>query len=240
MGKVRIIKLGGSLLSKKDKLFDFKYLGDLRDVIEERFKEKEKFGIVSGGGYTMRAYRDIALNDGNINEKKQLHWIGTTVNVLHAEIIRAFLNDIAFDRPMMYEQFSDPDVKHKFSEDKPILVGGGSRPGLSSDSVSMLMAEKLGSKEIISLKGIDYLYSADPKKDKMAEIVKRATWDEYLDIIGGEREHLPGGNYAIDPVAAHWGREKGFRFVLLNGGNFDNLRAYLNGSKDFKGSVIEG
>ena len=124
MDDITIIKLGGSALSiSKDNIFDFDYVKKLKEVFNE-FADS-KFFLTVGGGYTMRKYRDLAKENG-LNIATELHWIGLTVNILHAEIVRAFLNDIADDGVYIHEDYySNKQLKIE----KQIKVGGGGRPG---------------------------------------------------------------------------------------------------------------
>lgn len=234
MSDTIIIKLGGSVISTEDKLFNFEYLKKLRIILEKRIEQGDKFCLVLGGGYTMRMYRDLAKEEGGIDEDKQLHWIGTTVNVLHAEITRAFFSDIAEERPVMFEDYySDKKLKM----DKPLVIGGGGRAGHSGDVDAILLANKTGAKTIVTFKNIDHLYSADPNKVEGAHIVKEASWDEYFEIIDGKSKHEPGGNYVVDPVASQMAKESGIKFKVVNGQNLDNIEKLLNG-EEFIGSVV--
>ncbi|MCA9385581.1 hypothetical protein KC717_02950 [Candidatus Dojkabacteria bacterium] len=232
MNKPIVVKLGGSVVSREGVLFDFEYLTQLRAIVEKRIEQDDSFCFILGGGATMRHYRDLAKAAG-ITERDQ-HWIGTTVNVLHAEIARSFFSDIAEERPVIYEQYYDD--KH-IDMKKPLLFGGGGRPGHSGDVDAILMADKVGATTVVSFKNIDYLYTADPKTDPKAEKVIEATWEEYFSIIGNKDSHEPGGNYIVDPVASKMASERNYRFVILEGTNLENIENYFNG-EDFSGSVI--
>lgn len=234
MSDIFVIKLGGSMISTKDTLFDFNYLKKIKPILKSRIEQGDKFCLILGGGYTMRKYRDLARDQGGIEDKNEQHWIGTTVNVLHAEIVRAFFSDMAEERPFAYEDYYSDD---SFEFKKSILVGGGGRAGHSGDVDAILLAEKVGAMKIISLKNVGHLYSADPKKDSTAKEVKKCTWDEYFDIIGGKTVHEPGGNYVVDPVASRMADEKGMSFYICHGQNFESFEKILNG-EEFEGSVI--
>jgi uridylate kinase len=231
---VRIIKLGGSVFSKQNKLIDFAYLLQFKDLLNKYISKGEKYGIVAGGGYTMRMYRDLAQSEGDIQSIEDLHWIGTTTNVLHAEIIRSVFGELAESRPIIYEDYYQTSSLQLTSS---VVVGGGGRPGHSGDVDSVLLAKRVGSSEVISLKNIEKLYSADPKVDSSASPIEKATWQEYLDIIGNPTDHTPGGNFPIDPIASRMARELGIRFVVMSGFDLQNFDNYLS-NKPFEGSII--
>lgn len=258
MGNTVVIKLGGSLLSKDEKnIFDFSYLAELKKIIElQEFLDK-KFFIAVGGGYTMRKYRDLAKDAGADNDL-DLHWIGTTVNVLHAYILKAFFGQIADDDVVKYEDYYreenthsinsklklgggssviNYDIANQFEIANKIKVGGGGRPGHSGDVDAILAAKKLGSKIVISLKNVDGVYTADPKNNPEATMLETLNWQQYLDIIGNKDTHEPGGNYPIDPIASKMAIEAGITFVIIGGDNLENFKKYMLG-KEFKGSVV--
>lgn len=234
MSNIIVIKLGGSVLSREDCAFDYGYVAKLKDILTPQIELGKKFCIITGGGYTCRMYQRLAKESGIVNSDSELHWIGTTVNVLHAELVRAAFADVAVARPIMYEDYySDKHVELE----KPVLLGGGGRPGHSGDMDAILLALKVGATTIVSLKNIDYLYTADPKKNPDAEIVKQTNWEGYFDILGTNTVHEPGGNYIVDPASAHKAKEHNIKFVVLKGTELDNFNNYLEG-KEFVGSTI--
>lgn len=231
-----VIKLGGSVVSTKDRIFDFEYIGKLKNLLLGYINKGCRFGVVLGGGLVMRKYRDLAIKYGKIDDTDSLHWIGTAVNVLHAEITRTVFGNLSFERPMIYDDYFF-DIKDEKFLQYPVVIGGGAKAGFSGDMCALLLSQKLNSDTIISLKNIDYLYTKDPRYDKTAEIVKKASWDEYFQIIDFENKHTPGGNYIVDPIASKEAKKMNKKFVIIKGDELDNLQNYLSGL-DFKGSII--
>lgn len=250
MSKQIVIKLGGSLLSRgENDMFDFGYLEKLKTVLTDSTLSEMKYFLVVGGGYTMRKYRDLAREAG-IKSDIEIHWVGTTVNVLHAYLVKAYLSDIADDEVIKYEDYYtdlSPDTAvggdillseaNKFSITKRIKVGGGGRPGHSGDVDALLAAQKLGADTVVSLKNVDAVYEADPKIYPEAKRIEKLSWDEYLKIIKDKDTHEPGGNYPIDPVASRMARSSSIKFVILSGDDLSNFASYLKG-KEFVGSVV--
>lgn len=257
-----VIKLGGSLLSRgEDNIFDFGYLEKLKAVLTDPELSENKYFLAIGGGYTMRKYRDLARAAG-IKSDIEIHWVGTTVNVLHAYLVKAYLSDIADDEVIKYEDYYQDtelgseqnaarvrigggssviteNVAHKFPIARRVKVGGGGRPGHSGDVDALLAAQKLGADTVVSLKNVDAVYEADPKVYPEAQRIEKLTWDEYLKIIKDKDTHEPGGNYPIDPVASRMARESGIKFVIIGGEDLDNFRSYLL-NRSFVGTIVEG
>lgn len=231
-----IIKLGGSLLSTGEKeIFRFEYLSELKKILIAPDMSDRQFFLAIGGGYTMRKYRDLAMAAG-VQNVEEIHWIGTTVNVLHAYLVKAYLHDIADDEVIKYEDYY---TDRPFQINKKIKVGGGGRPGHSGDVDAILAARKFGSDTVISLKNVDAVYERDPKIDPNAKKISRLTWKEYREIISGSTSHEPGGNYPIDPVAAQMAMEYKMKFIILAGENLPNFAAFLKG-EEYNGSEVTG
>jgi uridylate kinase len=229
------IKLGGSIVSPtQDCLFDFPFAKKLKELLSEFIIKGDKFFITVGGGHLMRQYRDLAMANG-ITDTTELHWIGTTINVLNAEVVRVSMGELADEGVYKYEDYFDAN---KLEIKKGIKVGGGGRPGHSGDVDSILAARKLNSKVVISLKNVDAVYTADPKLFPDATPLEHVTWAEYLKIIGNPTEHKPGANFPIDPIASQMAIESGLKFIIIDGRNLENFKKVLLGEK-FMGTVVE-
>jgi uridylate kinase len=241
MPQTFVLKLGGSIISPNPELiFDFPYAKKLKKLLSQFVLKGDKFFIAVGGGAIMRHYRDLAIANG-LTEKIDLHWIGTTVNVLNAEVVRVSMQELADPGVYKFEDYYDG---LPLTITKGIKVGGGGRPGHSGDVDAILVAQKLGIKKVISLKNIDAIYTADPKIDPDAKPLKHISWDGYLDIIGNPAEHTPGANFPIDSKASGIAKENGIKFVIIDGRNLENLKNLLQSDlklldKSFHGTVVE-
>jgi predicted uridylate kinase len=231
-----IIKLGGSVISHSNKTIDFNYLREFRDMLKEQILLNRRFVVVSGGGQNSREVIKHAREEGNITSESALHSIGTAVNTMNAEVIRAFLgDDIAEDHVWKYQ---DKDNLQDLKYIKPIAVAGGFEPGKSGDWVALRVAQALSSYRIYNLKMVDGVYTEDPKENPEAEYISEITWKDYLELIGNPANHEPGGSYPVDPIAAKEAQELGATYYILKANDFDNIEKALNG-EDFHGTKIQ-
>ncbi len=234
MSKTIVVKLGGSLVSpSNEKLFDFNYLKDLKKILLPLFDKGYKFFFILGGGSLMRMYRDQAREAG-ITKDNDLHWIGTTVNVLHAQIFRAFFSEFADEEIIKFEDYYQ---EGPINIEKSIKAGGGGRPGHSGDVDAVRVALKSNADYILSLKNIDYIYTADPKFFPEATPINQLNWDEYMEIIGNPSKHPPGGNFPVDPIASKMAKENKLKMIIMSGWDIQNVENFLL-DKEYKGSVI--
>ncbi len=221
-----VISLGGSLVSTAQGIAT-KYLKNFKAVIEQQLKKGRRIFIVVGGGKIAREYQ-VAAKELGCSTLMDLDWVGLYATRLNAQLVRAIFGNQAYGRIIC------------FPEDIPqggetLLIGGGGNPGATTDRATILMAQAMHATTIVNLTNIDYVYSADPKKDTSAKPLSSLAWAQYLKLIPAER--TPGGNYPFDPVASKLAQESGIKVVLMNGENIENFEAYLQG-KEWKGTTI--
>jgi len=234
MNDTYVIKLSGALISKsKDEFVNFSYLQEFKKVITKYIDQGKRFVIIVGGGFASRYYRDSLINQG-INNTNNLHWVGTTVCVLHAEIAKSFFADLADPDVIKFEDYYQND---KININGFVKFGGGGRPGHSGDFDAFLVAKKLNIESVICLKNIDAVYDSDPKTNADAKKIKTLSWDKYFKIIGNVKTHSPSANFPIDPVTAQSAKELNKKYIILPGNNLPNLENYLQ-NNDFLGSVV--
>ena len=232
--ETKVIKLGGSMISKDvQTLFDEKYILDLKAVLMRiNAVDESKFFLACGGGVIMRKYRD-ALTRAGITNETDIHWVGITVNVVNAMVVKAIFEGICDEDVLKFEEYysDEPLIINNIAR-----VGGGGRPGHSGDVDALVAAKRLGATKVYSIKNVDGVYTADPRKDPSAKLVNELSWPQYLDIIGNPIKHMPGANFPIDPIASKMAEDAGIKFIII-GGNLINLENTLSG-KPFIGSTV--
>lgn len=222
-----VLSVGGSLVVPNGKI-DTKFLRNLKKLVDEYTKKKWRFVIVVGGGGTARHYQESARNLGDLS-RDDLDWLGIHSTRLNGHLMRTIFRDIAHP-----EMFNDPTKVPKTWKGK-VLVAAGWKPGWSTDYIATRIAKRLGHHHVVNLSNIDYLYTADPKKDKDATPICDISWKEFRKMVGSEWD--PGMNVPFDPVASRLAQSSSIKVALLNGGNLKNLEKLLKGEK-FVGTVI--
>ncbi len=128
------------------------------------------------------------------------------------------------------------DVIDKKAREYPVVIGGGWKPGWSTDYCATILAEDYQIGTIVNLSNIDRVYTKDPNKFKDAKPIDKMNWDEVISLVGDKWS--PGLNVPFDPIASRKAKEIGLKVIICNGKNLDNLNQILNG-ETFIGTVIE-
>lgn len=223
-----ILSIGGSLIVPSNGI-DVVFLAQLNQFIRNQVAIGRKFFIVVGGGAISRQYRDAGKSVIGKITNEDLDWLGIHATRLNAHLIRTIFQDIA--NPRIIENYD----KKLASWREPIVIGAGWKPGWSTDYDAVVLANDYKASIVINLSNIDGVYDADPKKNKDAKLIKRATWDYFETLVG--TQWLPGTNAPFDPVAAQFAKKIGLTVIVINGKDFRNLEKVFDG-EDFKGTII--
>lgn len=225
MEETIIISLGGSLIIPND--VDAVFLDEFKNLILSKVEEGKKFVIITGGGKICRKYQDV-LKKIEKPTSEDLDWLGIYSTRLNAEFLKILFKDKA-----EIDIILDPTLQIKLN--KPIIVGGGWKPGWSTDYVAIVLGKQLGAKKIINLSNTDYVYDSDPRINKDAKKIEQISWTDYRALI--PKEWNPGLNTPFDPIASKMAEVEGMSVMIMNGKPIDNLAKCLNGEK-FMGTVI--
>jgi len=224
--EVIIISLGGSLIVPEE--IDVIFLKEFKFLIESQVKQGKKFVIITGGGKVCRKYQDAAKQIKDL-DSAELDWLGIHSTRFNAEFVKILFGDLAEDKIIL-----DPTLPVVLN--KSIALGGGWKPGWSTDYVAVILGKQLGAKKVINLSNIDYAYDKDPKKHSDAKKIEQISWVEYRKLI--PEEWNPGLSTPFDPIASKMAEEEDIEVVILNGKNISNLEKCLNG-EDFIGTKIK-
>ncbi len=220
--KTVVISLGGSIIVP-DRI-DVDFIHEFKRVILNL--GNERFVIICGGGKVCRRYQDAAKKTGEIS-KEDLDWIGIRATRLNAELVRTCFGDDAHGKVIH-------DPNEPIDATRRIIVGAGFEPGSSTDLRAVQLAKRFGAFRVINMSNIDYVYSADPKKDPRAERMERISWPAFRKLVGNEWD--PGLNMPFDPIASREAEQMGLEVAIIGNDmlNFENL---LRG-REFRGTTI--
>ncbi len=224
--KYKIISVGGSIIIPKTG-FDIEFLKRFSNLIIEQVKKGDKFILVVGGGSTCRMYQK-ALGETLKVSQNDLDWLGIYTTWYNAEFVRLLFGKLAYQ-----EIIKNPTKKIKIN--KPIIIAGGWKPGCSTDYDAVLLAKTYDVKEIINASNVSHVYTSDPKIDKDAKPLEKATWQEFRKIIGDK--WTPGANLPFDPKAAKEAEKLKLKVLFVKGTELSELKKGIIGEA-VNGTII--
>ncbi len=223
-----VMSVGGSLIVPDQ--IDTAFLTALKQLVNHQIATFGRhFIIIAGGGKTARRYQDAA---GAVSalDPEDLDWMGIHATRLNGHLLRTIFRDIA--HPVM---ITNPDDIIDIPKKTPLVIAAGYRPGASTDLRAVQIAAHRGATKLINLSNIDYVYTADPRKNTHAEKIEDITWPSFRKLLPADWS--PGLSSPFDPVAARKAEELGLEVAIINGMKPSEIEKYLEG-KEFVGTRV--
>ena len=222
-----VLSLGGSVLIKDQD--DARYIKELAKVLIE-VSAYRKLYVVTGGGRIARFYinsgRELGADETSLDE------MGIEVTRLNARLLMIALGDHATHiSPKSYDEAVNAAKTHS------IVVMGGVSPGITTDAVSALLAERAKAKWLVNATSVDGAYTADPKKDLTAKRLPKLAYKELISLVGGTPSGA-GPNIVFDPMGAKVIERSRIALAIVDGRDLENLKNALEG-KQFKGTLVQ-
>jgi uridylate kinase len=222
-----VLSLGGSVLIKDQD--DARYIKELAKILIEVSTDRKLY-VVTGGGRIARFYissgRELGADETSLDE------MGIEVTRLNARLLMIALGDHATHiPPKSYDEAVNAAKSHS------IVVMGGVSPGITTDAVSALLAERAKAKWLVNATSVDGAYTADPKKDLTAKRVPKMTHKELIALVGGTPSGA-GPNIVFDPTGAKVLERSKIALAIVDGRDLGNLKNALMG-RQFKGTLVQ-
>jgi uridylate kinase len=228
MEQITVLSLGGSIIAP-DRV-DHAFLIAFKEAISNYLSEdaSRKVILVTGGGAPARIYQEAYRRVVPQADASMQDWIGIAATHLNGTLVRAVFADFCQDALV-----TDPTASISFSGQ--VLVAAGWKPGFSTDTDAVFLAERFGARTVVNLSNIAKVYTADPKTDPHATPIDHISWEQFRVMVGDT--WTPGKNTPFDPIASRRAQELGLKVICADGRNIANTLAILEG-KDFFGTTI--
>lgn len=220
-----IISLGGSMVNP-DKI-DVEFINNFVHIIKAM--EKGRIGIVVGGGMTARNYvkamRNYTVNNFFLDE------MGIRATRMNAMLLAS---SMGISQETIPESVTDG---LSYMNRNGIVIMGGTVPGHTTDTVSMLLAESAGIRDVINITSVDAVYSEDPRKNHEAIKYEQLTYENAFKISLASYSGA-GSNQFLDSVSLLIGKRANLNIHLISGKNLKNMENCLMGKK-YEGTIIK-
>ena len=221
-----VLSLGGSILVRDED--NSRYIQDLAGMLVEVSGTAKVF-VVTGGGRIARFYiregRALGAPESYLDE------MGIEVTRLNARLLIAALGDHSNHTPPTDYKGAVLAAKHN-----RIVVMGGVSPGITTDAVSSILAERVRASRVVNATSVDGVYTADPAKDPSAKRILKMSHAELLGIVS-QTPPKAGPTVVFDATGASVLSRTGIPISVVDGRNIPNLRLALEG-KVFEGTSV--
>ena len=223
----KILSVGGSIVAPEypDTEFVKEFVKMIKDYLSNN--KDDKLILVIGGGGPARIYQKAFREVAEISETSEVDaadWIGIMATRLNAHLLKAACGSLC-QNDVVYNPTVDIDFKGR------ILVAAGWKPGFSTDTDAVFLAEQFNAKVVVNLSNIQQVYTDDPKKNPDAKPLDKITWKDFRKMVGDE--WTPGKNCPFDPIASKKAESADIDVICAGGKDISNIEKILNDEKFF-------
>lgn len=180
-----MLKLSGEALGKDGRLFDHEKIDQVAGVLKQAADSGVQLGIVIGAGNLWRGRLGGAAGMDAVSAD-MMGMLGTVMNCLcmkealirhgiHAHVMSAL------EMPRVAETYNRDLALEYMERGHVVLFAAGlGNPFFTTDSAVALRAAEIGADAVLLAKNIDGVYSADPRKDDSAVLIRDLSYDEAL------------------------------------------------------------
>ncbi|MEM2995117.1 MAG: UMP kinase [Candidatus Bathyarchaeia archaeon] len=221
-----VIRIGGSVIASP---VNPNLIGSYVELLKKLKMQGHEVAVVVGGGAPAREFIAVAKSLG-LNEKAQDE-IAIAVSRIFAQLFKEKLDVLSCPSiPLTVEEAA------KCFGEGHILVMGGLKPGMTTDAVAALIAEKVKAELLVKATDQEGVYTKDPKKYADAEKLERLRYEDLTSILA-ENKHKAGIHQIIDPEAIKILKRARIKIVVVNGFKPENVLLAIKG--EHVGTIIE-
>ena len=221
-----VLRIGGSVVaSPVNPALIIKYV----DVLKELKRSGHKVAVVVGGGALARKFIKIAKELGL--EEKDQDDVAISVSRIFAQLFLKKLGNVGCKAvPLTVEDAAECLNKGK------IVVMGGLKPGMTTDTVAAFIAERVGADLLIKATDQEGVYNKDPRKYSDAVKLDKLSFEDLPKVLA-ENRHKAGIHQILDPEAVKILKRKRVKIFVLNGFKPENVLLVVEGKH--VGTLIE-
>ena len=225
-GDMRIISLGGSLISPRQGGYNAQFVGDFVSLIAKMVQRGERYVIICGGGALARSLQQAYSKAVDKANHEWLDRIGIAATRVHANMIGALCSSFAqviINSPPIDTSLESTAIE--IATNTAIVVSGGWILGVSTDYIAVHCAIHYAAEDVVNISDTPYIYAIDPRLNPTAKPLHTLNWQQLSDIVGNQWQ--PGGHLPFDPHAIALAKKHALRAIFI-GADIDNLQTTLS------------
>ena len=221
-----VIRLGGSVVASP---VNPNLISQYVEVLKKLKQKGHEMAVVVGGGALAREFIKIAKELG-LKEKDQDD-LAISVSRLYAQLFTKKLGKLSCGKVLQ-----NIEETIKCLEKGKIAVLGGLKPGMTTDTVAALIAERINADIFVKATDQEGIYTKDPRKSRDAVKLDKIRFEELSKFLA-ENRHKAGIHQILDWEAVKILKAKRVKVQVLNGFKPENLLFAVEGEK--VGTIIE-
>ena len=213
-----VLRIGGSVVASP---VNTDLMSKYAEMVQTLKGQGHEVAVVVGGGALAREFIGIAKKLG-LEEQVQDE-VAISVSRLFAQLFLKTLGEMGCGKVAL----TLDDAADCLNTGK-ILVMGGLKPGITTDAVAALVAERIKANLLVKGTDQDGIYDKDPRKHADAVKLDRLSFDD-LATVFSESKHTAGMHQIIDPEAVKIMKREHMNLIVVNGFKPKNILAAVNG-----------
>lgn len=215
-----VIRVGGSVVASPP---NPSLIGKYVDLLKVLKDQGHDIVAIVGGGTLAREFIRIAGELG-LDEPKR-DWAAIHVSRLFAQLFAMRLGEVACETiPVSL------DEAIAYLKRKKIVVMGGLKPGMTTDTVAAMISERMDADMLIKTSDMDGVYTKDPKKYPDARKIEELKFKDLVHLFE-KNKHKAGIHQILDPEAVKILQKGRTKVVVVNGFRPTNVLLALKGEK---------
>ena len=212
-----VLRIGGSVLGSPPSA---RVVNGYADVISDLNYEGHSVAVVVGGGQISREYIKSASEMGLSTYQQDT--VAIHASRLNARLVAMKLGGVSS------VPTSIDGMLQRLSRNR-VAVMGGLRPGITTDTVAAIVAQKWRADILVKASDQSGIYTEDQRKNKGAKKLDKITYERMKQILGGS--HRPGIHSIVDPVAVDQLTDLRVKLVVLNGSDPKGVVKAIHGER---------
>ena len=215
-----VLRIGGSVVASP---INAELVDKYANLLGIMRKQGHEVAVVVGGGSLAREFISLAKRIG-LNEQAQDE-LAISISRVFAQLFIKKLGALGIGEvPLTIDGAAECLGRGK------IFVMGGLKPGMTTDSVAALVAERLNADLLVKGTDQDGIYNKDPRKYSDAVKLDCLSFDDLRNVFS-ESKHKAGINQILDPEAIKILKRQQVKLVVVNGFEPDNILAAVKGER---------